>query len=328
MSSSKEIQMLINNQEELLIPDDPMQAEVDYQSVLYPTAFIPEYKQTWTQLTKNKSTPTLMTLLKEMPSIPTVRLGLMEFLGVFLLMFIGNLATVENSSTNNTHTSNTAFVAVMWGSLFFLIIRTLPGVVLIPWVSLYNWFFAHKADQERPTEGKLTYRSENITFHYVLSRLPRVLFIVVCQFAGGLVASIVLYLVQNRNADRIGETVPSSRISDDTQIIGYEFTAAFIFIMMVNLFSPPRKITPIQQAGYISFTVFILYMAFGDLTGCGLSWVRTFGPAAMRGMAGHEWKANTAYYLVGQIVGFSSAGIIVHLYRVFKRNYIESNSKK
>ena len=358
---SKSIKPLISN---INLSTPPIQESEDEEPEddsedFYPTAFI--------------GYPTAM---KAVPS-PT-RAFCMEFFGVFILMFLGTLVTVElntipvfvrtesisqysvanetngaitwitvpdstqflnNANGMQVTTDSVTFfrnpaglftIAVMWGSLFFLVIRALPGVALIPWVSLYNlvgcFMNIGEADKyviKYENTGEVRPRSYGEVSQqisdYRKKSIPSTLSAIAGQFLGGFIGIVCVYLTQNRNIDKIGETVPTTRVSNDADIIAYEFIAAFIFASMLNYFSPPRRITPVQQAGYISFAVFVLYMAFGDFTGCGLSWVRTFAPALMRAMAGHGWRANTLYYLIGQVLGFSSVLVIVKILNLCQR---------
>lgn len=213
---------------------------------------------------------------------------------------INGLVSINESSSTLPNPYGTFVAAIIWAGGYYLTLRALPGVDLIPWVTLNHFFFQWKKDG-RP-----------VVLSHTMHAMREAIAAVISQFAAGLAAIFAVYLVMRADTNKLGETVPSSRLLHDSEVILYEGIAAFLFMSLVNVFSRPRRdVQASEQAFFIAALVFMLHLCFGDLTGCAITYVRTISPALVRSIfSGVPLRLNILYYLIGQASGFFLAGVL------------------
>ena len=70
----------------------------------------------------------------------------------------------------------------------------------------------------------------------------------------------------------------------------------------------------------IGFAVFVAHLALVPFTGCGINPARTFGPAVVAAVAGHQgaWGSWSWIYFVGPFSGSAVSVAIYHLFKSFK----------
>lgn len=258
--------------------------------------------------------------------IPTK--ALLEFLGTLFFFFFAILGSVNSSAvavsiTNpgsmtvsnstgaaiayaavdySTFVANpvaTFLSALVWGGTLFLTLRALPGVAVNPFVVMNHWFFQWKDD------------GEPMPIDHIVHSLTESLMLVAAEFAGGFVAIVLVYFVQGRDTALLGETLPTEFIGDEAWIILYEAAACFLFMSLINVYSRPRRdVSAHEQAMFIGAVLFFLVMAFGGYTGAALNPVHTLAPAIVRSIfSGVPMRTNVIYYILGQAIGFVSAGL-------------------
>jgi glycerol uptake facilitator-like aquaporin len=193
----------------------------------------------------------------------------------------------------------TPLTAMIWAGLFFLVVSALPGISLNPWVSLNHFWFAWK-------------RGGKLSFTHMKHLTVETFCVIVAQFGSGIVAVICVYFVMNNDTTLIGETLPSTTLSNDAKVILYEAIGSFLFMVLINLYSRPRRnVSAMQQAGFISAGLFFVILCFNGFTGASLNFVRTFAPALVRSIfSGVPMRVSVLWYLIGQSIGFGSAGLL------------------
>ena len=258
--------------------------------------------------------------------IPTK--ALLEFIGTMFFFFFATLGSVNSSAvavamtnpgsvtfSNSTGATiayttvdHTAFVAnplatflsaLVWGGCLFLVLRALPGIAVNPFVVMNHWFFQWKDD------------GEPLPIDHIVHSLTESIMLVAAQFAGGLAAIVMVYFVQGRDTGLLGEPLPSAAIGHEAWIILYEAAACFLFMTLINVYSRPRRdVNAHEQAMFIGAVLFFIVMGFGGYTGAALNPVHTLAPALVRSIfSGVALRTNVVYYLMGQAIGFTLAGI-------------------
>jgi glycerol uptake facilitator-like aquaporin len=251
-----------------------------------------------------------------------------EFIATMFLFFFGTLGSVNSSAVavhiattltgvGNTNASmvyqtagqghavianplSTFLAAVSWGTVLFMTLRAFPGVAVNPWVSWSSWFF-----QQNTRAGALKF------IHYVHT-VEETVWVVLSQLLGGIIALMFVYLVQGRDTALLGETLPSELVTRESYIILYEGAASFLFYTLITLYSRPRRdVSALEQAAFISISLFFIVMCFGPFTGASVSAVHTLAPAIVRSMFDLvPIRSNVGYYCLGQAIGFFAAGAL------------------
>ena len=209
---------------------------------------------------------------------------LAEFLGTYLLVFVGTGAMVINDVTNGavSHVG----VAICWGLIVTTMIYSfgeLSGAHINPAVSIAFWM-----------SGDL--------------QLKQLLPYLIVQFLGALAASASLWALFP-GLTVYGDTLPAGAVS---QTFFLEVILTFILMLVIFRVAKGSKQTG-QLAGFvIGFVVLFEAMFAGPITGASMNPARSLGPAIISGNLSTVW-----IYLVAPILG---ASIAVLFYKLLKQS--------
>jgi len=303
-------------EEEELLPQHTARVELGYPG----TGYVPSSAERM-----RDSDGRIKTASGESYCIPTK--AALECIATAFLFFFGTLGSVNSSavavefattfsspSTNTTAAASytthatqingnqlaTFLSAIVWCGMFFLTLRAFPGVSINPWVTLNHWFFAWKKD------------GRSFKIDHVVHSLKETITLIGAQFTGGLFAYLMVWLVQGRDTSLIGESYPSDLVTKDVYSMFYEGAASFLFMVLLNLYSRPRRdVSAQEQCGFIALSVFFIVMSFGSYTGANFNAVRTLAPAVLRSiLSGVSLRPSVGFYIVGQAAGFALAGVL------------------
>jgi glycerol uptake facilitator protein len=137
--------------------------------------------------------------------------------------------------------------------------------------------------------------------HEVELLVPYVAF----QVFGGLLAGLTLKVVFGGVASSV--YLGSTRMAVGvTPAEGVSLEVAGTFVLALSALSASSFLDrPIEQAGLVGFTLFILIMAVGPLTGASFNPARSLGPALFSG-----YMAGQLAYWVGPLAGAGLAGLL------------------
>jgi aquaporin Z len=208
---------------------------------------------------------------------------LAEFLGTFILVFVGTGAIVINEITGELgHVG----IALTFGFVIVSLIYSfghISGAHFNPAVSISFWLI-----------GEI--------------KKPKLIAYILAQTVAAIIASTALYLLMFENINsmeqvaHLGATLPRG---SEIQAFGFEFVLAFILMLVISASAVHGKATKDFAGIAIGFTVGLESMFAGPITGASMNPARSIGPALVSGNIEHLWL-----YIVATICGAAMAGYI------------------
>jgi MIP family channel proteins len=209
-----------------------------------------------------------------------VRDGIAEFIGTFMLVLIGAGAVSVMNQTPPAAAVNVVIAALAHSMILVGIIASyghISGAHVNPAVTL----------------GLLVGRQIEI---------PRAVVYWVAQFAGGIVAALLLrYLFPG--VTNLGQTVPASNINEIQAMI-IEALLTFFLVSTVYQAAVYGKLGNVAPLA-IAFTLAGCILFGGPLTGASLNPARTLGPGLVSG----DMRA-IVFYMIGTFGGGAIAGLV------------------
>jgi aquaporin NIP len=202
-----------------------------------------------------------------------------ELLGTFMLVFFGTGAVVTNTASNGA--LGLLGIALVFGLTVLTVIHAIgdiSGAHLNPAVTI----------------GLLTSGR---------TKAATVAPYIVCQVAGGLLASVLLHAIFPKDTG-LGATLPGG---DTAPMAAFVLEALMTFFLMfvilnVTVGAKEKGIT----AGIAISSVVVLEILFaGPITGASMNPARSIGPAVVSGQLQHLWV-----YLAAPVVGAVAAGAV------------------
>ncbi len=167
--------------------------------------------------------------------------------------------------------------------------------------------------------------------------VKRGIFYMLAQFAGALLGALLCWGATyglSTSTTPIGAAGPLSRAPGNppyglgvttlnpwvSQLSGFILEMmGTVLLCMTVLMVAVHKGNPFSPMAPhpIGFAVFVAHLALVPFTGCGINPARTFGPAVVAAIAGHEgaWGSWSWIYFIGP---FTGSAVSVAIYRVFK----------
>jgi glycerol uptake facilitator-like aquaporin len=135
---------------------------------------------------------------------------------------------------------------------------------------------------------------------------------VIAQFSGAISGIIFVYFMQSSDASMLGDTLPSAKLGSEAEVIAYEAIASFLLMSLINVYSRPRRdVSSTEQARFIAMILFVITLTFHELTGASMNFARTFAAALIHSLfSSTAMPVSVVYYLCGQAIGFSAAGLL------------------
>ncbi|HWB63670.1 MAG TPA: aquaporin [Chitinophagales bacterium] len=195
---------------------------------------------------------------------------LSEFLGTFILLFVGTGCVVVNQQTNGA--LGLPGIAAVWGLVIIALIYAfgdISGTHINPAVTI-----AFAVDKRFAWKEVLPYLGS--------------------QLAGALAASLLLKFLFPQNTT-LGITQPSGTI---LQSLILEVFMTFILMMVILRVSVGAKEKGITAGIAIGATVWLLVLFGGPVSGCSLNPTRSIAPALVTGNLQSLW-----IYLLGPTTG-------------------------
>ena len=190
--------------------------------------------------------------------------------------------------------------ALVMSIVLYLAHRAMPGCTFNPWLAVSNHMLQWQAT------GKPLTRP-----HIQHSRLQTFL-VIVAQFLGSFAAIWLVYMWNQGDSSKLGDTLPTALLAHDSEVLMYEGVGSFFLMLMLTLFSQPmRRVSPSEQTFFIAAIHFILMMALLPFTGGSMNFARTFGSACVHAIVSAKAPPlSLLWYALGQACGFSFATII------------------
>jgi MIP family channel proteins len=209
----------------------------------------------------------------------TLRPLIAEFIGVFMLVFIGGGAMVVDALT--TGGVGMVGIAAARGLAMAIAVTaaiSLSGGHINPALTLGLW-----------SVGRIDLR--------------RAALYVVAQLAGAVLAAILLRLLFPAGAGTVAQ-LGALKFADQTTFNqGLVIEAVLTFFLALSMMATVVDPDGPKLGGFgVGLTLMMCVLAGGPLTGAALNPARAFGPALLAGF----WKAQVAYW-VGPIVGAVAA---------------------
>lgn len=210
-----------------------------------------------------------------------VKTNLAEFLGTFLLVFIG-AGMVAFSGLVQLPNPLIVIAATFAGVLAFVILTMgrISGAHINPAVTL--------------ALGLSRKVGRSTVFVYLFF-----------QLLGGLTAGYLLYLIfpSGSTSQYLGSTALASTVPP---FMGFILEIVGTFLLVFVVLQVSRKNPPLRyQALIIASTLFVLIVVFGPLTGASLNPARSIGPALASG-----YLENLPIYVLGPVAGGVLASIV------------------
>ncbi len=197
-----------------------------------------------------------------------------EFLGMFILVFVGTGAVVVNQHTNGA--LGLPGIAMVWGLVIIAMIYAfgdISGTHINPAVTIA---FA--------VDGRFGWKEVG---PYIIA-----------QLAGAFAATGLLKYLFPAN-EMLGTTQPQG---SDMQSLIMEFVMTFILMMVILRVSVGAKEKGITAGIAIGATVWLLVLFGGPISNTGLNPTRSIAPAVITGHYNALW-----IYIVGPIAGALAA---------------------
>ena len=220
----------------------------------------------------------------QMLKVENKKLYLIEFIGTFLLVFIGTgsiIISEEYEGILQTFGVGVVFGLTVW--LFIQLCRRFSDCHINPAVTIS--FLVAK---------KITFLK---AINYIL-----------LQLTGALLASFVLHLCFANNKN-LGNTLPRGTLEESFVI---EFFLSFALLMVILIVSSVEKFLKFAPF-LIGFTVFLAAWLAGPVSGASMNPARSFGPAIVSGNLNSLWL-----YFVAPIFGMLLSLLI---YAVVKKKF-------
>lgn len=221
---------------------------------------------------------------------------LSELVGTYALVVIGPTAVILLSLISISKFDALALIALTFGGTVSLIILALgkhSGSVINPALTL------------AVASARLLKRDLIIPY-------------LVFQTLGGILAGLTLrfLFLSSVSTTYLGSTALASGISPVLGIL-FEFIGTFILASSALVASTRIK-NPKYQALLVGFTLFVLILIIGPLTGAGFNPARSLGPSLASG-----YFSNFYVYLIGPVMGALTAGLLFRVVRDYgKRNSV------
>jgi len=196
--------------------------------------------------------------------------NLSEFLGTFILLFVGTGSVIVNQQTNGA--LGLPGIAAVWGLVIIALIYAfgdISGTHINPAVTIA--FAVDKRFEWKEAPGFLIF-----------------------QLAGAFAASGLLKLLFPNNTT-LGITQPSGTV---LQSLILEIVMTFILMIVVLRVSIGAKEKGITAGIAIGATVWLLVLFGGPISGCALNPTRSIAPAIVSGNLQNLW-----IYIVGPVSG-------------------------
>lgn len=208
---------------------------------------------------------------------------LSEFLGTYLLVLIGPGSVVAVSELGFTPTESLVAVALVFGCLVAALIVTLgeiSGALINPAITLAI-----------ATAGSIR-RSLLIPY-------------VAFQIAGALLAGLTLEIAfGSLNPTSLGSTKLAAGVSPVEGVV-LEIAGTFVLATSALMAGAFLNGNALAQASLVGFTLFILILLIGPLTGASFNPARSLGPSVFSG-----YFQNQLIYYIGPLIGGLLAGLI------------------
>ena len=209
---------------------------------------------------------------------------LAEFIGTFLLIFLGTGAIII-SEIQSDLISNFEICLIFATTIFAMIylFGKISGAHLNPAVSL-SFYFARKIS-----------KTEFFTF-------------LIAQILGGILASFLLYSLYSQN-ENLGGTSPKYGVLLAFLI---EFILSFVLMLTIVLISKYFK-SNFLIAFLISLVIFLEAYFFGSISGASMNPIRSLAPALISGKLDYIW-----IYILAPSLGMVSVIFIVNKIKKLK----------
>lgn len=207
-----------------------------------------------------------------------VRDAVAEFIGTFMLVLVGAGAVTVAGITNAS--AGLVIVAFAHGLILLVIVATfghISGAHVNPAVTL----------------GLLVGRKVNVV---------RAVVYWVAQFAGGIVAALVLRFLFP-NAANLGQTVPGNGVSSIQALVLEALMTFFLASTVYQAAIYGKAAAPPAVA--IGFTLAACILFGAPLTGASLNPARTLGPGLISGDL-----TDIVFYMIGMFGGGALAGLL------------------
>ena len=202
---------------------------------------------------------------------------LTEFVGTFILVFVGAGAIVINAETGNP--IGTLGIGIVFGLVVMVVIVAtghISGAHINPAVT-----FAFALTRHFPVRDIIPYWG--------------------AQLGGAALASgIVLWMFSD--AANVGATLPRNSAG---QALGLEFFLTFILMFVIMAVATDTRIIRSNAAIAIGATVALEAIYAGPISGASMNPARSFGPAAASGVFLHHWV-----YWAGPILGAAFGALL------------------
>lgn len=200
-----------------------------------------------------------------------------EFVGTFILVFVGAGAIVINAETGNP--IGTLGIGIVFGLVVMVVITAtghISGAHINPAVTL-----AFALTRHFPVRDILPYWG--------------------AQLGGAALASgIVLWMLGD--AANVGATLPRDSAA---QAFGLEFFLTFILMFVIMAVATDTRIIKSNAAIAIGATVALEAIYAGPISGASMNPARSFGPAVASGVFLHHWV-----YWAGPILGAAFGALL------------------
>lgn len=200
-----------------------------------------------------------------------------EFVGTFILVFVGAGAIVINAETGNP--IGTLGIGIVFGLVVMVVITAtghISGAHINPAVTL-----AFALTRHFPVRDILPYWG--------------------AQLGGAALASgIVLWMLGD--AANVGATLPRDSAA---QAFGLEFFLTFILMFVIMAVATDTRIIKSNAALAIGATVALEAIYAGPISGASMNPARSFGPAVASGVFLHHW-----IYWAGPILGAAFGALL------------------
>ena len=200
-----------------------------------------------------------------------------EFVGTFILVFVGAGAIVINAETGNP--IGTLGIGIVFGLVVMVVITAtghISGAHINPAVTL-----AFALTRHFPVRDIIPYWG--------------------AQLAGAALASaIVLWMFSD--AANVGATLPRNSAA---QAFGLEFFLTFILMFVIMAVATDTRIVRSNAAIAIGATVALEAIYAGPISGASMNPARSFGPAVASGVFLHHWV-----YWAGPILGAAFGALL------------------
>jgi glycerol uptake facilitator-like aquaporin len=190
--------------------------------------------------------------------------------------------------------------ALAWSIAMFLAWRVFPGCWFNPWITMNHFFFQWKQD------------GTPLSLDHWSHTMGETISSVIAQFSGAISGIIFVYFMQSSDASMLGDTLPSAKLGSEAEVIAYEAIASFLLMSLINVYSRPRRdVSSTEQARFIAMILFVITLTFHELTGASMNFARTFAAALIHSLfSSTAMPVSVVYYLCGQAIGFSAAGLL------------------